>query len=61
MDGWSGRGAASNAQAQLKRLRMKDLAPGGGDHGLMLKEKSNALGNMCNMQELKYAGCVAQF
>ena len=45
-----GRGSASKQQADLKKMRMADLASGGGDHKLMAREQANALGNMCNMQ-----------
>ena len=29
---------------------MTDLAAGGGDHKLMVREQANALGNMCDMK-----------
>ncbi len=44
------RGSASKQQSDLKKMRMADLASGGGDHKLMAREQANALGNMCNMQ-----------
>ena len=44
------RGSASKQQADLKKMRMADLASGGGDHQLMAREQANALGNMCNMK-----------
>lgn len=103
-------GSASKQSANLLKMREADVASGGGDHKLMVREKNNALGklnpsseddsnsswlpllfeplsflkyitgvslprhvpnngsdtmscagNMCDMSEIKYAGCVAQF
>ena len=39
-------GSSSSSQVQLLKMRKADTAAGGADHGLMLKEKSNALNNM---------------
>jgi len=55
------RGSSSNKQLKLMDMRQADKGPGGADHHLMAAKKHWALDNMCNMQELSYAGCVPQF
>eukprot|EP00285_Hemiselmis_virescens_P018134 CAMPEP_0173388176 /NCGR_PEP_ID=MMETSP1356-20130122/10556_1 /TAXON_ID=77927 ORGANISM="Hemiselmis virescens, Strain PCC157" /NCGR_SAMPLE_ID=MMETSP1356 /ASSEMBLY_ACC=CAM_ASM_000847 /LENGTH=61 /DNA_ID=CAMNT_0014345021 /DNA_START=27 /DNA_END=212 /DNA_ORIENTATION=+ len=54
-------GSSTASQTNLLKMRADDVAPGGGDHKLMVRNKASALGNMCDMSEIKYAGCVAQF